>query len=56
MKMMKTITAVAVATALLGGCQSTQSANNQQAVSQSQFPEVKVNYETFTLDNNSRCS
>jgi zinc protease len=51
MKMMKTITAVAVATALLGGCQSTQSANNQQAVSQSQFPEVKVNYETFTLDN-----
>ncbi|MFD2633092.1 M16 family metallopeptidase [Idiomarina piscisalsi] len=51
MKMMKTLTAVAVTTALLGGCQSTSSANNTTAVSQSQFPEVKVDYETFTLDN-----
>jgi zinc protease len=51
MKMMKTLTAVAVTTVLLGGCQSTSSANNTTAVSQSQFPEVKVDYETFTLDN-----
>ncbi|ATZ74107.1 peptidase M16 [Idiomarina sp. X4] len=51
MKMMKTLTAVAVTTVLLGGCQSTTSASNTTAVSQSQFPEVKVNYETFTLDN-----
>ncbi|MDV6314865.1 pitrilysin family protein [Idiomarina sp. HP20-50] len=52
MKMMKTLTAVAVTTALLGGCQTTQSANNnEQTISQSQFPEINVNYETFTLDN-----
>lgn len=51
MKMMKTLTAVAVTTVLLGGCQSTSSANNTTTVSQSQFPEVKVDYETFTLDN-----
>lgn len=51
MKMMKTLTAVAVTTVLLGGCQSTSSANNTTAVSQSQFPEVKVNYDSFTLDN-----
>lgn len=51
MRMMKTLTAVAVTTVLLGGCQSTSSANNTTAVSQSQFPEVKVDYETFTLDN-----
>lgn len=52
MKMMKTLTAVAVATALLGGCQSTQSADKQSnSVSQSQFPHVEVAYDTFTLDN-----
>ena len=51
MKMMKTLTAVAVTTVLLGGCQSTSSANNTTAVSQSQFTVVKADYETFTLDN-----
>lgn len=55
MKMIKTLTAVAVSTALLGGCQMTQSTagepSTSQQASQQQFPQVDVNYETFTLDN-----
>ena len=55
MKMIKTLTAVAVTTALLGGCQMTQTANagsqSEQLTTQQQFPEVTVDYETFTLDN-----
>ena len=55
MKMIKTLTAVAVSAALLGGCQMTQSANattqTEQSVNQKQFPEVEVSYETFKLDN-----
>jgi len=55
MKMIKTLTAVAVSAALLGGCQMTQSANattqTEQSVNQQQFPEIEVSYETFKLDN-----
>ncbi|MGM0480522.1 MAG: M16 family metallopeptidase [Pseudomonadota bacterium] len=54
MKMIKTLTAVAVTTALLGGCQMTQTANTETADKQQvqqQFPSVTVDYQTFTLDN-----
>lgn len=54
MKMIKTLTAVAVTTALLGGCQMTQTANAETADKQQvqqQFPSVTVDYQTFTLDN-----
>ena len=54
MKMVKTLTAVAVASVLLGGCQATSAEreNTQTAVvQQKNLPQVDINYETFTLDN-----
>lgn len=53
MKMIKTLTAVAVSTALLGGCQATQTADAapQTSQQQQQFPEVAIDYQTFQLDN-----
>lgn len=57
MRLVKTITAVAVATVLLGGCQATSSeraANDNQAAVVQQLPEVNIPYEMFTLDNGLR--
>ena len=54
MKMVKTLTAMAVASVLLGGCQATSAEreNTQTvAVQQQNLPQVDINYETFTLDN-----
>ncbi|WP_404399472.1 insulinase family protein [Idiomarina seosinensis] len=54
MKMIKTLTAVAVTTALLAGCETTQSARSETTDTrqvQQQFPNVTVDYETFILDN-----
>lgn len=51
----QTLTAVAVASVLLTGCQTTaeQSSTKQVAAAQ-QFPVVDINYESFTLDNGLR--
>ncbi|MDN7139006.1 insulinase family protein [Pseudidiomarina sp. 1APP75-27a] len=55
MRLSKTLTAMAVATVLLGGCQATAqqaSANNAVTAQQQQnLPDVDISYETFTLDN-----
>lgn len=55
MKMIKTLTAVAVSAALLSGCQMIRSSNTtapaDQVSQQQKFPQVDVNYQTFTLDN-----
>ena len=50
-----TLTAVAVASVLLTGCQTTaQQSNTQQVAAAQQFPSVDINYESFTLDNGLR--
>lgn len=53
MRFYKTLTAVAVATVLLGGCQTTANSNDAQAraVQTQNLPEVNIPYETFKLDN-----
>lgn len=58
MRLSKTLTAVAVASVLLGGCSATaQQANNTTAAAvmqQQNLPEVEIKYESFTLDNGLR--
>lgn len=56
MRLSKTLTAMAVASVLLGGCQATaqQSAANDSVVVQQNLPEVDISYESFTLDNGLR--
>lgn len=55
MRFAKTLTAVAVATVLLGGCQATantsKAAAAQQQTVQQNLPDVSIPYETFKLDN-----
>ncbi|HET8816857.1 MAG TPA: pitrilysin family protein, partial [Pseudidiomarina sp.] len=55
MRFAKTLTAVAVATVLLGGCQATantsRTATEQQQTVQQNLPDVSIPYETFKLDN-----
>ncbi|EKE75910.1 M16 family metallopeptidase [Gallaecimonas xiamenensis] len=50
MPLMRTLTAAAVATALLGGCQATTPASTTTSAAQN-LPEVKIPYQVFTLDN-----
>jgi zinc protease len=57
MKFRHTLTAVAVASVLLTGCQATANnapATETTAVAAQQFPNVAINYESFTLDNGLR--
>lgn len=50
-----TLTAVAVASVLLTGCQATaDQPKTQQVAAAQQFPSVDINYESFTLDNGLR--
>ncbi|GAB3294050.1 M16 family metallopeptidase [Pseudidiomarina andamanensis] len=50
-----TLTAVAVASVLLTGCQATaEQPKTQQVAAAQQFPSVDINYESFTLDNGLR--
>lgn len=50
-----TLTAVAVASVLLTGCQATaEQSKTQQVAAAQQFPSVDINYESFTLDNGLR--
>ncbi|EKE82930.1 M16 family metallopeptidase [Idiomarina xiamenensis] len=57
MRPMKTLTAVAIAAVLLGGCQATGQQTTGQAsavVNQQQLPVVDIDYQSFTLDNGLR--
>lgn len=57
MRLYKSLTALAVASVLLTGCQATAeqtNRNNASAVVQQQLPEVSIPYESFTLDNGLR--
>ncbi len=58
MRFTKTLTAVAVATVLLGGCKATADNNSKspvaEVVQQQNLPEVAIPYESFTLDNGLR--
>lgn len=50
-----TLTAVAVASVLLTGCQTTaEQANTTSAVAAQQLPAVAINHQSFTLDNGLR--
>lgn len=57
MKFRHTLTAVAVASVLLGGCAATtntSSASQTSAVAAQQFPDIAINHQSFTLDNGLR--
>ncbi|KFZ32108.1 peptidase M16 [Pseudidiomarina salinarum] len=58
MRFTKTLTAVAVATVLLGGCKATADNNSNspvaEVVQQQNLPAVAIPYESFTLDNGLR--
>lgn len=49
-----TLTAVAVASVLLAGCQSTAEQTSQSTVAAQQLPAVNIDYQSFTLDNGLR--
>ncbi|WP_341502314.1 pitrilysin family protein [Gallaecimonas sp. GXIMD4217] len=54
MRLMRTLTAVAVSAALLGGCTMSAQTESQAPaanVAAQQLPELKIPYEVFTLDN-----
>ncbi|WP_417658921.1 M16 family metallopeptidase [Pseudidiomarina sp.] len=49
-----TLTAIAVASVLLAGCQSTAEQTSQSTVAAQQLPAVNIDYQSFTLDNGLR--
>ncbi|WP_417664979.1 M16 family metallopeptidase [Pseudidiomarina sp.] len=49
-----TLTAVAVASVLLAGCQSTAEQTSQSTIAAQQLPAVNIDYQSFTLDNGLR--
>jgi zinc protease len=56
MRLTKSLTALAVASLLLSGCQEPNQSNTSAtaAVAQQQLPEVAISYDSFTLDNGLR--
>ena len=56
MRLTKSLTALAVASLLLSGCQepNQSSTSATAAVAQQQLPEVAISYDSFTLDNGLR--